>query len=192
MKILGLTDMVIKEEQLGKVLKETFPKADVRFLQWPPTARDVFSKENLNIEKNGPEVGMPIPGIMEMIKEFDPEVIITHFAPVTGEVIEKAKSLEVIGCLRGGCENINVEAATKRNILVFNNSGRTANAVAEFALAHMLVVSRNTSIGFHALQNGQWWKPEDPGFGDLRLDNWADRFRRRFPETRRAVTGIQC
>jgi D-3-phosphoglycerate dehydrogenase len=24
----------------------------------------------------------------------------------------------------------------------------------------MLVVSRNTSIGFHALQNGQWWKPE--------------------------------
>jgi D-3-phosphoglycerate dehydrogenase len=43
---------------------------------------------------------------------------------------------------------------------VFNNSGRTANAVAEFALAHMLVVSRNTSIGFHALQNGQWWKPE--------------------------------
>jgi len=37
---------------------------------------------------------MPIPGIMEMIKEFDPEVIITHFAPVTGEVIEKAKSLE--------------------------------------------------------------------------------------------------
>jgi D-3-phosphoglycerate dehydrogenase len=160
MKILGLTDMVIKEEQLGKVLKETFPGAEVRYLRWPPTARDVFSKENLNIEKNGPEVGMPIPGIMEMIKEFDPEIIITHFAPVTGEVIEKAKSLEVIGCLRGGCENINVEAASKRNIVVFNNSGRTANAVAEFALAHMLALSRNTSIGYHALQNGQWWKPE--------------------------------
>jgi D-3-phosphoglycerate dehydrogenase / 2-oxoglutarate reductase len=160
MKILGLTDMVIKEEQLGKVLKETFPEAEVRYLRWPPTARDVFSKENLNIEKNGPEVGMPIPGIMETIGEFDPEVIIVHFAPVTREVIEKAKSLEIIGCLRGGVENINLEAATKRNILVFNNSGRTANAVAEFALAHMLAVSRNTGIGYHMLQNGQWWKPE--------------------------------
>jgi D-3-phosphoglycerate dehydrogenase len=160
MKILGLTDMVIKEEQLGKVLKETFPEAEVRYLRWPPTARDVFSKENLNIEKNGPEVGMPIPGILETISEFDPEVIIVHFAPVTREAIEKAKSLEIIGCLRGGVENIHLEAATKRNILVFNNSGRTANAVAEFALAHMLAVSRNTSIGYYALQNGQWWKPE--------------------------------
>jgi len=86
---------------------------------------------------------MPIPGILEMVKEFDPEIIITHFAPVTGEVIEKAKSLEVIGCLRGGVENINVEAAARGISLFFNNSGRTANAVAEFALAHMLVVSRN-------------------------------------------------
>ena len=33
MKILGLTDMVIKEEQLGKVLKETFPEAEVRYLR---------------------------------------------------------------------------------------------------------------------------------------------------------------
>ena len=32
MKILGLTDMVIKEEQLGKALKETFPGAEVRYL----------------------------------------------------------------------------------------------------------------------------------------------------------------
>jgi D-3-phosphoglycerate dehydrogenase len=160
MRILGLTDMVIGEQQLGKVLNNTFPGAEVRYLKWPPTARDVFSKENLNIEKNGPEVGIPIPGILETIKEFDPEIIITHFAPVTREAIEKAKSLEIIGCLRGGVENINVEAASQRNIIVFNNSGRTANAVAEFALAHMLVVSRNTSVGFNALKNGQWWKPE--------------------------------
>ena len=160
MRILGLTDMVIGEQQLGKVLKNTFPGAEIRYLKWPPTARDVFSKENLNIEKNGPEVGIAIPGILETIKEFDPEIIITHFAPVTREAIEKAKNLEIIGCLRGGVENINVEAASHRNIIVFNNSGRTANAVAEFTLAHMLVVSRNTSIGYNALQNGQWWKPE--------------------------------
>jgi D-3-phosphoglycerate dehydrogenase len=160
MKILAITDMVIKEEQLGKVLKQTFPEAQVRYIAWPPSSRDIFSKENLNIEKNGPEVGMPIPGILETVKEFDPEIIISHFAPVTRDLIGQAKSLEMIGCLRGGVENINVEAATKRNILVFNNNGRTANAVAEFALAHMLVVSRNTSIGYHALHNGQWWKPE--------------------------------
>jgi D-3-phosphoglycerate dehydrogenase / 2-oxoglutarate reductase len=160
MRILGLTDMVIKEDKMNKAVTDSFPSAEARYLVWPPSARDVFSKENLNIEKNGPEVGIPIPGILQTISEFDPEIIITHFAPVTREAIEKAKSLEMIGCLRGGVENINVEAATKKKVLVFNNSGRTANAVAEYTLAEMLVVSRNTSIGYHALQNGQWWKPE--------------------------------
>src|SRR5208283_5970455 len=90
----------------------------------------------------------------------DPEIIIVHFAPVTHEVIEKAKNLEIIGCLRGGVENINVAAATKRNILVFNNSGRTANAVAEFTLAHMLVVSRNIGMETHLLMNREWKRPE--------------------------------
>jgi D-3-phosphoglycerate dehydrogenase len=160
MRILSLLDIAIKEEQLDTITKDKFPAAIVRYLNWPPASRDVFVKENLNIEKNGPEVGMPVPGIIETVSEFDPEVIITHFAPVTREVIEKAKSLEVIGCLRGGVENINVEAATKKNILVFNNSGRTANAVAEFTLAHMLAVTRNINISYHALQNGQWWRPE--------------------------------
>ena len=89
MRILSLTDMAIKEEQLDKAIKQMFPAAQVRYLRWPPVARDVFSKENLNIEKNGPEVGMPIPGIIETVNEFDPEVIITHFAPVIREVIEK-------------------------------------------------------------------------------------------------------
>ena len=62
----------------------------------------------------------------------------------------------MIGCLRGGVENINVEAATKKNILVFNNSGRTANAVAEFTIGHMLAISRNISMGYHNLLNREW------------------------------------
>jgi D-3-phosphoglycerate dehydrogenase len=160
MRILSLIDIAIKEEQLDRAIKKIFPEAIIRYIKWPPVARDVFSKENLNIERKGPEVGMPIPGIIETVNEFDPEVMITHFAPVTGEVIEKSKSLEMIGCLRGGVENINLEATTKRNILVFNNAGRTANAVAEFTVAHMLAITRNTSIGYHALQNGQWFRPE--------------------------------
>jgi D-3-phosphoglycerate dehydrogenase len=162
MKILGITDILLPRELMEKGITQAFPQAEVRFLHWPPPNREVMSKENLNVEKNGPEVAMPVPGLLETVKEFDPEVIIAHFAPVTKEVIELAKSLEVIGCLRGGVENVNLEAATKKNILVFNNSGRTANAVAEFALAHMLSVSRNIAVSHHALMNGEWWKPVPP------------------------------
>jgi len=45
MKILGLTDMVIKEEQLGKVLKTAFPDAEMRYLQWPPAPGTYFPRK---------------------------------------------------------------------------------------------------------------------------------------------------
>jgi len=45
MRVLGLTDMVIGEQQLGKVPERDIPHVEVRYLKWPPTARDVFSKE---------------------------------------------------------------------------------------------------------------------------------------------------
>ena len=159
MRILGLTD-ILTQNDLDKGVKEAFPEAEVRYLEWPAAAQGVLSEENLNIENKGAEAGMPIPGILEVVRDFDPEVIIAYFAPVTREVIEKAHSLEIIGCLRGGVENINVEAATKKNILVFNNSGRTANAVAEFTLGHMLAISRNISVGHHNLLNREWKRPE--------------------------------
>ncbi len=162
MRILGLTDILIKQDLMEKAIKKAFPGAAIQFIHWPPSNGDEFSRENLNMEKNGPEAGMPVPGILEVIKTFDPQVIITQFAPVTRDVIENAHNLEVIGCLRGGVENVNVEAATKRKILVFNNSGRTANAVAEFTIAHMLSVSRNIALAHHALHNGEWFRPEPP------------------------------
>ena len=160
MKILGLTELAISEQLMDKAIKQILPEAEVRYLKWPAPTPDVLTKENLNIEKNGPEVGMPIPGILEVIKEFNPEVIMTQFAPVTREVIEKAQNLEIIGCLRGGVDNVNLEAATKNSILVFNNSGRTANAVAEFTLGHMLSASRNIGMGTHNLMNREWKRPE--------------------------------
>jgi len=35
---------------------------------------------------------MPVPGAVEAVQTFDPQVIIAQFAPVTREVIENAKS----------------------------------------------------------------------------------------------------
>ena len=100
MRILGLTD-ILTQNDLDKGVQEAFPEAEVRYLEWPAATQGVLAEENLNIENNGAEVGMPIPGILEVVRDFDPEVIIAYFAPVTKEVIEKAHSLEVIGCLRG-------------------------------------------------------------------------------------------
>jgi D-3-phosphoglycerate dehydrogenase len=162
MRVLAFTDILIKQELIEKGIKKAFPGAEIRFIAWPPSNGDLFSRENMTIEQNGPEAGMPVPGAVEAVQTFDPQVIIAQFAPVTREVIENAKSLEVIGCLRGGTENINVDAASKRKVLVFNNGGRTASAVAEFAIAHMLSVSRNIAQAHHAMMNGEWFRPQPP------------------------------
>jgi len=74
------------------VLKETFPNVEVRYLKWPPTARDVFSKRKSEHREKRPGSRDANPGILEMVKEFDPEIIITHFAPVTGEVMKRQKA----------------------------------------------------------------------------------------------------
>ena len=160
MRILVLLDMSTFKDRMDKGINETFPVAEVRYLTWPPDTLESFNRENLNIEKNGAEAGTPPPGIFEVLNEFDPEVLITHFTPVTKAVIEKAKSLEVICCLRGGVENVNVEAATIKNVPVFNNAGRTANAVAEFTVGLMLAASRNIGKGHHYILTGKWWRPE--------------------------------
>ncbi|MDD5127374.1 MAG: 2-hydroxyacid dehydrogenase [Dehalococcoidales bacterium] len=160
MRILGLDDMSITRERMDKGIKAVFPDAEVRYLRWPPDNVEVLNRENLKIEKNGAEAGTPPPGIFELLQQFDPQVIMAHFTPVNKAVIEAAKSLEVIGCLRGGVENINVEEATKRKIPVFNNAGRTANAVAEYTVGMMLSASRNIARGHHLIMTGKWWRPD--------------------------------
>jgi D-3-phosphoglycerate dehydrogenase len=160
MRILGLLDRTTPKERLDKAIKAALPDAEVQYLTWPHDNLDSFMRDNLNIERNGAEAGTPPPGILDVVSKYDPQVIITQCAPVTRAVIEKARSLEVIACMRGGVENINVEAAAEKNVLVFNNAGRTANAVAEFTVGLMLAVSRNIATGHHEVLNGKWQRPE--------------------------------
>jgi D-3-phosphoglycerate dehydrogenase len=64
----------------------------------------------------------------------------------------------LIGCCRGGYENINIDAARKKGVIVVNAPGRTANAVAEFTIGLMIAEARNIARGHHALKSGIWRK----------------------------------
>ncbi len=85
-------------------------------------------------------------------------LIVRSATKVTAKVIEATSNLKVIGRAGSGVDNIDVEAAEKKKIVVMNTPGANANAAAELALAHLFAVSRNLYNAVHSLKEERWDK----------------------------------
>ena len=72
----------------------------------------------------------------------DAEVLIVHGGPVTDEVLAAAPALKLICCARGGPVNVDVAAASARQIPVVNTPGKNAESVADQALAFIVMLAR--------------------------------------------------
>jgi len=117
---------------------------------------DDLQKMLLNIEKRGPHaIELPEDLRDQMINS---DLLIVHYCPVPSSVINKSVRLRFIGCLRGGYENIDVNSAKNRGIIVVNAPGRSSNAVAEFTIGLMIAEGRNIARGHHFLHKGEWRK----------------------------------
>jgi glyoxylate reductase len=83
---------------------------------------------------------------------------------ITDEVMEAAGSqLKIVANYGVGYDNINIEAAKKRNILVTNTpSSLSGQAVAEFTLSLMMALLKRIVEGDKLCRNGSFpgWKPE--------------------------------
>lgn len=86
----------------------------------------------------------------------DAEILLTHLAPVTREVLGKAPGLRFIGVTRGGPTNIDMAAARERGVAVANVPGRNASAVAEFTVGAILSNVRRITTGHVGMTAGQW------------------------------------
>ncbi len=67
---------------------------------------------------------------------------LTGHLPVTADMMDRAKLLEVIFISAAGTDRIDVGAATERGIVVVNAPNGNANAVAEHAAGLMLALCR--------------------------------------------------
>ena len=71
------------------------------------------------------------------------DALIIRSDKVTAEVIDAAKNLKIVVRAGAGYDNVDLEAATRRGIVVMNTPGQNSNAVAELALAMMIYMARN-------------------------------------------------
>lgn len=122
-------------------------------------------KSMLAVELYGPDKTPINPAVFDAVK--DAEIIITHFAPIGRKLIESAPNLKIIGTLRTGMENINMEAAGERGIKVINAPGRAATAVADFTAGSIICEMRNIARTDADIKDGRWTKkfPND-GYSD--------------------------
>jgi D-3-phosphoglycerate dehydrogenase / 2-oxoglutarate reductase len=75
---------------------------------------------------------------------------------VTAELLDTAPKLRVIGRAGAGVDTIDVEAATRRGIVVVNTPGGNAIAAAEHTLALIFALARRVSAADAALKRGEW------------------------------------
>ena len=155
MKLVGIGDLLIPENYIEAGfagLKEL--GVEVETIQWNLENYEELQNINLLVEQKGSEAYEVPDYIIDKVKDAD--IIITQFCPINKKVIEACKNLKALGVLRGGYENVNVEAANEKNITVFNTPGRNANAVADFTVGMLISECRNIAKSHRNLKNGQW------------------------------------
>jgi D-3-phosphoglycerate dehydrogenase / 2-oxoglutarate reductase len=100
-------------------------------------------------------LGLSPEELLEGIGDYD-GLIVRSATKVTAEVIERADNLKAIGRAGIGVDNIDVEAATKRGILVANAPESNTVAAAEHTLALMLAAARRIPAADRSLRGGEW------------------------------------
>ncbi len=99
--------------------------------------------------------GLPPEELIAIIGEYD-ALVVRSETKVTAEVIEAGKKLQVIGRAGVGVDNIDIQAATRRGVIVVNAPlGNTVSA-AEHTIGLMLALARHIPAASASLKEGRW------------------------------------
>jgi D-3-phosphoglycerate dehydrogenase / 2-oxoglutarate reductase len=120
---------------------------------------DPIATEGIEILKKSADVdvktGLKPEELLAIIGEYE-GLMVRSETKVTAKVIEVGKKLQVIARAGVGIDNIDVEAATQRGIVVVNAPTANTMAAAEHSIALMLALSRNIPQAHESLKGGAW------------------------------------
>jgi D-3-phosphoglycerate dehydrogenase len=125
-------------------------------LSWGPPDEGEVDRMALRLESDGPEAEDPPKELLPQLAEA--EVLIVHYCPVSASTLARAPRLRVLATCRAGTENLAVDEAVDRGVLVVHVVGRTTEAVSDFAIGLLLAEARNIARAHRRLVEGGWDK----------------------------------
>src|SRR5215218_6624959 len=94
-------------------------------------------------------------GLAEAIEPYE-ALIVRSQTQVDGEVLEAGANLKVVARAGIGLDNIDVEAATRRGVMVVNAPQSNILSAAEHTMALLLGLARNVPQANATLRGGSW------------------------------------
>lgn len=105
---------------------------------------------------------MPEDELAEKIKEYD-ALMIRSQTKVTAKIIEGADNLKIIGRAGVGVDNVDLDAATQKGIIVVNSPDGNTTAAAEHTVALMLALTRYIPEAHQSTIQGKWERSKFTG-----------------------------
>jgi D-3-phosphoglycerate dehydrogenase len=129
---------------------------------------DSLATQGLEILERSPGIevmnapGLPPGELLQAIADAD-ALVVRSATKVTEEVIGAAKQLRVIGRAGVGVDNVDVNAATNRGIVVMNTPGGNTVTTAEHAIALLIALARHIPQATASMKAGKWEKKKLTG-----------------------------
>ncbi len=119
-----------------------------------PAAVDIFKARGIDVDF---KPGLDKDELLATIGNYD-GLAIRSATKVTEEVIAQAGSLKVVGRAGIGVDNVDIQAASGRGIVVMNTPFGNSITTAEHAIAMMLAMARDLPAANESTQAGKWEK----------------------------------
>ncbi len=98
---------------------------------------------------------LPEAELIAMVADVEAMVVRSE-TKVTRKVMEAAKKLRVVGRAGVGVDNVDVDAATERGIVVMNTPGGNTISTAELAFSMMMSMARKIPQAHMSMKAGEW------------------------------------
>lgn len=93
--------------------------------------------------------------LKKAIKDYD-ALLVRSATKVTKDLIGAAAKLKIIGRAGVGLDNVDIDAASKKGIIVVNTPGGNTISTAEHTFSMMLALSRNIPQADLSMRKGEW------------------------------------
>ena len=119
-----------------------------------PRAAEIFRERGLEVDV---KIGMTPDELIACIGEYH-GLAVRSATKIPEAVLDAATNLKVIGRAGIGVDNVDVNSASARGVVVMNTPFGNSITTAEHAIALMFALARQIPAADHSTQSGKWEK----------------------------------